>query len=71
MLSRAGEEVLIKKVAKSIPIYTMGVFELPMSLMLCVLGFGGVNMEMKRRFTGRAEIHWFCQRRKARWDSGI
>jgi len=32
LLSRAGKEVLIKAVDESIPIYTMGVFQLPVKL---------------------------------------
>ena len=32
MLLRAGKGVLIKVVAQSIPIYTMGVFQLPVKL---------------------------------------
>lgn len=32
LLSRAGKEVLIKAVAQSIPIYTIGVFQVPMKL---------------------------------------
>ena len=32
MLYRAGNELLIKVMAQSIPTYTMGVFQLPMKL---------------------------------------
>ena len=56
MLSRAGKEVLIKAVAQSIPIYTMGVFQLPLKLcnelnaMCARFWWGQVGDERK--------IHW-------------
>ena len=55
-LSKAGNEVLIKAVAQSIPTYNMGVFQLPMKLcndlnaMYARFRWGQVNNEWK--------IHW-------------
>ena len=56
MLSRAGKEVLIKAVARSIPMYTMGVFLIPVKLcnelnsMCARFWWGQVGDERK--------IHW-------------
>ena len=70
-LSRAGKEILIKAVAQSIPIYTMGVFQLPLKLCeelqaLCArFWWGQIGNERK--------IHWLSweklldQNRKEEW----
>ena len=56
MLSRVGNEVLIKPVAQSIPTYAMGVFQLPIRLceeldaMCARFWWGQVGNERK--------IHW-------------
>ena len=73
MLSRAGKEVLIKAVAQSIPIYTMGVFLLPLTLCddlntLCAkFWWHQVGNERK--------IHWrswdFFIKAKERWWYGV
>jgi len=61
MLSRAGKEILIKAVTQTIPTYTMGVFQSPMTLCyelnaLCAkFWWGQVGNERK--------IHWKS------WDS--
>ena len=56
MLSRGGKEVLIKAVAQSIPIYSMGVFQLPKKLCdeldaMCAKFWWGQEGEVRK-------IHW-------------
>ena len=61
MLSKAGKEVFIKAIARAIPTYTMGVFQLPVKLCdelnsLCAkFWWGQVGNDKK--------IHWKS------WDS--
>ena len=73
LLSRAGNDVLIKAVAQSIPTYTMGVFQFPGKLcdeldaMCARFWWGQVGEERK--------IHWknwsFFNVAKERWQNGF
>ena len=56
MLSRGGKEVLIKAVAQSIPIYSMGVFQLPKKLCDELDAVCQVLVGAGRREIGRAHV---------------